>query len=88
MPASATMTAKTAMPGETGMPGKTVVEVTMEFVANFSVAIPVTVIPAMVPTTPAIIERVIGRIAVRVGRTAIVNALHASGQEETYADQE
>jgi hypothetical protein len=70
------------------MAAETVAPLTMGFVANFAMAIPVTMIPAMVPTAPAIIKRAIGRIAVRVGRSAVVNALHASGQEETGADQE
>jgi hypothetical protein len=82
------MSAETAMPAEAGMAAETVAPLTMGFVANFAMAIPVTMIPAMVPTAPAIIKRAIGRIAVRVGRSAVVNALHASGQEETGADQE
>jgi len=50
-------------------------------VANLAVSVaPVTMIPTMLPASPAIVERAIARIAVPVTRTTITTRSHASGQ--------
>ena len=85
-----TAASEAAMSAKATMPRETVTPALMD-VGHFSMTTPATVIPTVVPTTPAPIG--IGRVVV-VGwvvighRSAVANLLHASGQQKAQGQRE
>jgi hypothetical protein len=87
--ASTTMPARAAVSSEARMSGKTVTPTGMGQTAM----IPLTVVPAMMPTTPAAIveiDRALDRGGVSIGvrRRAVIGSGCASRQDKTGSDQE